>query len=519
MKANMNWAAVLEHHANRRPGHPCIYWNGTTITYGDLFERVKRTAGGLRALGIGRGDVVAHLLYNRPEFLESMFAVNYVGGIFLPLNWRLAGDEIAYIVHHAGAKMVISEPELVPVVEGVRDRLGVDHFVSVGAVEGWRAFEELRVANVPPMEEVDGDDVHRLMYTSGTTARPKGVMITYANLYWKNIAHVVEFGITAADRGLVCGPLYHVGALDLTTTTLLYAGGAVEILRKFDAGAVLEALERGRATNVWLAPAMVNQVVNHPDVTKRDLGSVRFIIDGGEKMPLPLIQRVLECFPSTWFADAYGLTETVSGDTFLDKGKTVEKLGSVGKPCLHMEVAIVDDEDQPVPSGQTGEIVLRGPKVFKGYWKDPEATATACRNGWFHTGDIGFIDRDGFLYISDRKKDMIISGGENIASPEVERVLYEHEAVLEAAVVGCPDERWGEVPGAFVVLKPGYAVTEEDLRRFCQERLAKFKVPRYVFFAEELPRNPSGKVLKRVLRDQVRQQLGTPSEHDGAKRP
>jgi acyl-CoA synthetase (AMP-forming)/AMP-acid ligase II len=339
------------------------------------------------------------------------------------------------------------------------------------------------------------------MYTSGTTARPKGVMITYANLYWKNIGHVVEFGITGADRGLACGPLYHVGALDLTSTTVLYAGGTLEIHRKFDPEQVLEAFERRRISNVWLAPAMVNQILLQPALEKRDLSSVRLIIDGGEKMPLPLIERLLRAFPNAWFADAYGLTETVSGDTFLDKRTTLSKIGSVGKPCLHVDVAIWDETDRPVAAGTLGEIVLRGPKVFKGYWRDPAATATAFRAGWFHTGDVGYLDGDGFLYIVDRKKDMIISGGENIASPEVERVLYEHPAVLEAAVVGRRDPRWGEVPVAFVVRRPGAEVAEADLREFCLARLAKFKVPRAVEFIDALPRNPSGKVLKRVLRE------------------
>ncbi|HSF02845.1 MAG TPA: AMP-binding protein, partial [Solirubrobacterales bacterium] len=370
----------------------------------------------------------------------------------------------------------------------------------------------------PPLEDVGGDELHRLMYTSGTTARPKGVMISHANLYWKNVAHLVEFGLTGQDRGLACGPLYHVGALDLTTTTLLYAGGTVEIERKFDAGRVLEALEQHAITAVWLAPAMVNQLLAHPTLPARDLSGVRLIIDGGEKMPLPLIERVLTAFPRAWFADAYGLTETVSGDTFLDKRASLPRIGSVGKPCLHVDVAVWGEDDRPAPTGTPGEIVLRGPKVFTGYWKDPEATATAFRGGWFHTGDIGYLDGEGFLYIVDRKKDMIISGGENIASPEVERVLYQHPAVLEAAVVGRPDPRWGEVPVAIVVLRPGCPAGVEELQAFCRERLARFKVPREVRFADVLPRNPSGKVLKRVLRERLAEGGGSGDAHPDAGR-
>jgi acyl-CoA synthetase (AMP-forming)/AMP-acid ligase II len=505
-----NLAGVLAHHADRFPDRACLIWNGDAITYADLDRRAARTAAGLARLGVGRGDVVGILLYNCPEFLETMFAVARLGAVFMPMNWRLAGEEVGYIAGHAGARLVVSEPELAPLATAARGHLSGVPLVGVGgALSGWTPFEALREAGeAPPLADVAADDVHRLMYTSGTTARPKGVMITYGNLYWKNIAHVVEFGITGADRGLACGPLYHVGALDLTTTTVLYAGGGVEIHRKFEAEHALDAFARAGISNVWLAPSMVNQILAHPSLAARDLSGVRLIIDGGEKMPLPLIERLLRAFPNAWFADAYGLTETVSGDTFLDKRTTVRKLGSVGKPCLHLEVAIWDDADRPAPAGALGEIVLRGPKVFKGYWRDPEATAAAFRGGWFHTGDVGYLDAEGFLYIVDRKKDMIVSGGENIASPEVERVLYEHPAVLEAAVVGRPDPRWGEVPVAFVVCRAGATATEDELREFCLARLARFKAPRAVRFIDGLPRNPSGKVLKRVLRDQATREKG-----------
>ena len=346
----------------------------------------------------------------------------------------------------------------------------------------------------------DADDVHRLMYTSGTTGRPKGVMLTHANLAWKNLAHLVEFGFTSDDLGLACGPLYHVGALDLTTTSLIAAGATIVVHRAFDAAAVVDELERSRVTTVWLAPAMVNAIMALPDVEGRDLSSVRVIINGGEKMPVPLIERIQRVFPAAWFADAYGLTETVSGDTFLDRDHIVTKLGSVGRPSLHLELEVWDEKGRAVPAGQRGEIVLRGPKVFKGYWRDPEATAQAFAGGWFHTGDVGIRDEDGYLFIVDRLKDMIVSGGENIAGSEVERVLYEHEAVLEVAVVGRPDDRWGEVPVAFVVLRPGHQASRDELIAHCDGQLARFKVPKDVTFLDALPRNPSGKVLKRDLR-------------------
>jgi acyl-CoA synthetase (AMP-forming)/AMP-acid ligase II len=310
--------------------------------------------------------------------------------------------------------------------------------------------------------------------------------------------------LRAADVGLACGPLYHVGALDLPGTGTLHAGGALLILPKFEARATLRAIQVERPTNLWLAPSMVNALLNEPSLGQFDLSSIRFIIDGGERMPIPLIHRLQTAFPRAWFADAYGLSETVSGDTFLDKARVLDKIGSVGKPVVHLELRVVDDHGHDAGPDLPGEIVLRGPKVFRGYWRNPEATRAAIDvDGWFHTGDIGRLDAEGYLYVIDRKKDIIISGGENVSSLEVERVLYEHPAVQECAVVGRPDPKWGEVPVAFVVLRPGQAATPDELTTACAGKLGRFKMPRAVYFTDELPRNPSGKVLKRVLRDRL----------------
>jgi acyl-CoA synthetase (AMP-forming)/AMP-acid ligase II len=506
MQADMNWFAVLAHHATRTPDQPLARAGATTVTYGEMAERAAASAGGLHARGVGNGDVVALLSYNCIEFLETIFAANYLGAIAMPINWRLAAPEVRYILEHSEARALVCDEAMVALANDAttgNEAALVRACIGTDAPVGWTPFADLRTSvDVPPRVATAGDDVHRLMYTSGTTGRPKGVMITHANLAWKNLAHLVEFGITSADLGLACGPLYHVGALDLTTTTLIAAGATVIVHQTFDAATVVDELERSRVTTVWLAPAMVNAIMALPDVEQRDLSSVRLIINGGEKMPIPLIERVQRTFPSAWFADAYGLTETVSGDTFLDRDHLVTKLGSVGRPCLYLELDIWDRDGTSVPPGERGEIVLRGPKVFKGYWHDPDATAAAFASGWFHTGDIGVRDDDGYLFIVDRLKDMIVSGGENIAGSEVERVLYEHEAVLEVAVVGRPDERWGEVPVAYVALRPGAQATRDELIDHCRGQLARFKVPKDVLFVEALPRNPSGKVLKRELRTQ-----------------
>jgi acyl-CoA synthetase (AMP-forming)/AMP-acid ligase II len=502
--ADMNWYAVLAHHAARTPEKAITIFNGETITYGEMATRSAALAGGLRDRGVGRGQVVGVLSYNCPEFLETVFAANYLGAIAMPINWRLAPPEVRYILEHSEARALVCDESMVEVANeattGMEATL-VRACTSQPAPVGWTALADLRATDSSPERvEVSADDIHRLMYTSGTTGRPKGVMITHANLAWKNVAHIIEFGFTSADLGLACGPLYHVGALDLTTTSLIAAGATTIIHRAFEASEVIDELERSRATTVWLAPAMVNAIMALPDIDQRDLSSVRVIINGGEKMPIPLIERIQRAFPSAWFADAYGLTETVSGDTFLDRDSIVTKLGSVGRPCLYLELDIWDKQGTSMPAGERGEIVMRGPKVFKGYWRDPEATAAAFAGGWFHTGDIGVCDDDGYLFIVDRLKDMIVSGGENIAGSEVERVLYEHDSVLEVAVVARPDERWGEVPVAFVVLRPEADATADALLEHCGARLARYKVPKAITFLDALPRNPSGKVLKRELR-------------------
>jgi acyl-CoA synthetase (AMP-forming)/AMP-acid ligase II len=505
--ADVSWVGVLEHHARRTPDKPLAVAGDRVVTYAGMVDWSGRLAAGLAGRGVGRGDVVALLSYNSVEFLATIFAANHLGAIAMPINWRLAAAELRYLLEHSGAKVLVCDAELVALADAAVDgsaiglaRVCVPLDPGDHVADGWEAVDDLAGPQPPSRAEVRAGEVHRLMYTSGTTGRPKGVMLTHANLAWKNYAHVTEFGFTSADVGLACGPLYHVGALDLVTTTMIAVGATTIVHRTFDAAAVVEEIARSRVTTIWMAPAMIRAVLDVPGVESRDLSSVRVIIAGGEKLPIPFVERIQRTFPSAWLADAYGLTETVSGDTFLDRDSTTRKLGSVGRACLYLDLEIWDEHGTPVPAGERGEIVLRGPKVFAGYWRDTEATATAFAGGWFHTGDVGTKDDEGYVYVVDRLKDMIVSGGENIAGSEVERVLYEHEAVAEAAVVGRPDERWGEVPVAFVVVGEGAAVTADELLDHCRRQLAKFKVPKDVTFVDALPRNPSGKVLKRELR-------------------
>jgi fatty-acyl-CoA synthase len=505
-----NTSAALARNADRNPDGVALLGFGTEVTHVQLDARVHALAAGLRERGVGPGDVVGVLLNNRFEHLETIHAVNRLGAVFLLMNFRLAPREWLYLLSHSGARALVVEAELWDGLRGVVGELASPlDVVLVGdaataAADGVTDYEAVVgagagavVADAP----VAPDDLQRLMYTSGTTARPKGVRITYANVLYKSLGQIAELGLSAADRVLAAGPLYHVGGLDLPGISVLHLGGSVVVLPRFQAAAALDAIERHRVTISWLAPTMVNMILQTEGLAERDTSSVRLIILGGEKMPVTLFDRLQEAFPRAWIADAYGLTETVGGDTFLDRAHVVAKRGSVGKPILYAQARVVDDSGTDVAAGELGEIALRGPKVFGGYWRDPEATARAFRDGWFLTGDIGSLDDDGFLYIEDRKGDLIVSGGENIASSEVERVLYEHPAVLEVAVVALADERWGQVPHAFVVTQPGHELSDEELIAHCREHLARFKVPKLVTFVSELPRNPSGKVLKRELRD------------------
>jgi fatty-acyl-CoA synthase len=507
-----NLARSLDRNADRFPDADAVIFRDTRLTHLQLLERVRALAAAFGQAGVKKGDIVALLLSNRPEFLESALAVNRIGAAFLPLNVRLAEPELEYIVRHANAVAIVTEPAFAAPVAAIGERMVSPWtVVTVGEGEGlpgtrYESFLDGHRDAFVPAAEVSETDLHRLMYSSGTTSRPKGVPITYGNFYWKTIAQVAEFGISSADRTAMAGPMYHVGAFDLPGIGTWWVGGSLVILPRFDVPDLLAMVERDKPTNVWLAPAMVNAVLNaiqqSPELGEFDTSGIRFITGGGEKMPVTLIERLLSAFPNARFADAYGLTETVSGDTFNDQAHTLTKIGSVGKPVLNLDLKILGPDDAEVEAGHSGEILLRGPKVVSGYWNNPDATAAAFTpDGWFRTGDIGHLDKDGYLYIDDRKKDMIVSGGENVATSEVERVLYEHDAVLEAAVVGMPDPRWGEVPRAFIVLRPGQDITAEALIAHCRARLAGFKTPKKIEFLDALPRNPSGKVLKRELRE------------------
>jgi acyl-CoA synthetase (AMP-forming)/AMP-acid ligase II len=498
----VNLSAFIAYHARCTPERVAIVYEGERITYRDLHARILHTAGLLAGgeigagRGIGAGDVVAVFMKNSAAFLELAFAASHLGAVFLPVNFRLANDEVRYILENSGARILFYDEELAPVAGGL------PHSVPVNVAAQRDSRHLGRAARLPALQPRSADDLFRLMYTSGTTDRPKGVMHTYDNFYWKCMEHVVALGLSAETRLLVAGPLYHVGAFDLPGVAVLWVGGMLCVHRQFDAAAVLASIEEERLGGAWLAPVMLSQILALPERGRYDVSSLAWVIGGGEKTPESRIREFGGYFTGGRYIDAYGLTESCSGDTFMEAGREIEKIGSTGRPTPHVAVEIRDDEGNSLPAGEDGEICLRGPKITRGYWKDPVKSAAAFFGDWFRTGDVGHLDAEGFLYITDRKKDMIISGGENIASSEVERVLYQLPEVLEAAVIGLPDERWGERPVAIVVPRPGARLDAERLQAHCRAQLAGFKVPRQVVFTDALPRNPSGKILKRRLREE-----------------
>jgi len=490
----INLSSFIAFHAKRTPDRTALKYRGEDISYAVFDERIRKVAGWLAARGIGRGDVVAVLMKNSAAFLELVFAASHIGAVFLPINYRLSADEVGYIVGNSGARLLIADEELATIAAG-----GAPVVLLNDAAQA--SITNLAPdAALAPMQPMHPADLMRLMYTSGTTDRPKGVMLTYENLYWKSADQAIALGLNSDTRLLVVGPLYHVGALDLPGISVLWHGGMLSVHRNFEPEAALEAIDKEKLNAAWFAPVMTTSILTCPSRNAYDVSSLQWAIGGGEKTPEVRIRAFSEFFKNARYIDAYGLTETVGGDTFMEAGREIEKIGSTGRAIAHVEIEIRDDAGKRLAPGENGEICLRGPKVTKGYWKDPQKTAAAFFGDWFRTGDVGYLDKDGFLYLTDRKKDMIISGGENIASSEVERVIYELPQVREVAVIGLPDARWGEKPVAIVVLADGADLAMPDLTDHCRTRLAGFKVPKQLVLRDSLPRNPSGKVLKRILR-------------------
>ncbi len=505
---------ILDRNLRCNPKKEALVDKSYRYTYEQTVDRVNRCSNVLLGLGVKRGDRVAVLAKNCCEYIISDFGIFQIGAVLVPLNWRLTAPEMEFIIKHSDAKTLIFGPEFLEMIMTLKpDLQAVEHFIMIGqgqdALEGIQLFERRLSEASPekPAVETREDDVAIQMYTSGTTGVPKGAMLTHRNNIFGAYQGIIAMQINSEGRSLYVAPLFHVAATNGALTTLL-VGGTLVLLEQFDLKEFLDTIVRQRITHTFLAPTMLRMLVNMPGVEDYDLSSLSTICFGGEPMTYELLTDCIRVFQCD-FLQGFGQTEASPSISLMNQeayrkiAKNPELrylLRSVGKETPGNEIRIVDEDDQDVPINIVGEILVRGDNTMIGYYKMPEETEKTLRGGWLHTGDLGKFDEDGFLYLADRKKDMIISGAENIYTIEIENTLMRLDGVAEAAVIGIPHEKWGEVPKAFIAQKPGSDLTEEKVIKFCTQNLAKFKCPKEVTFMDALPRNAFGKVLKIELR-------------------
>ncbi|MEQ9642592.1 MAG: fatty acid--CoA ligase [Alphaproteobacteria bacterium] len=498
---------IVRHHAAVRPDKVAMRFLGRATTYAELNQRADRLCAALAALGIGTGDRVALLTKNNDRWFELFFATAKLGAVLVPVNFRLAPPEVAYVVNDSRAKLFVVGRDFYDLAEGIRSDLStVASFVAFDGGHGkWPDYAAWRDGAAPadPLTPVAETDVAIQMYTSGTTGHPKGAQLTHVGFIalfriWSEITRFDDQQVLN-----VVMPLFHVAGSEWGKLGLFY-GAEIVIEPEVDPAAILKGIETHKVTKALFVPAVILFLLQHPDCAGTDFSSLDEIYYGASPIPLPLLQQAVARI-GCGFMQLYGLTETSGAITWLPREdhspQGAPRMKSCGKALPTAAIRVVDANGDDVPPGTVGEIICRSVQNMAGYWNLPEANAQAFRTGgWFHSGDAGYLDADGFVYIHDRVKDMIVSGGENVYPAEVESALFGHPAVADVAVIGVPDETWGEAVKAIVVLKPGESAGADELIAYARERIAGYKVPRSIDFASELPRNPSGKILKRELR-------------------
>lgn len=516
---------IVRRNALRFPAKTALRTDTGSISWLELDRRVDRVAHALRARGLVDGDRVAMLLGNCAEMVELYFGIARAGLIAVPLNGRLTNGEMSQLLERAEpALLVAGAPYVEPFGQTLAGAACPKRRWIVGAdLPGAERYERVvEEADAAAMESSGKDDEpFAIFFTSGTTGLPKGAMVSHRNLVANAYNQFVADGSRPEDVNLVATPLYHMGAVFMSVTYMML-GCTQVLLEKFDPQAWLEAVARHEASVSLLVPTMINAVVNHPALGRTDLGSLRCLFYGGGPMPPKVLRRAMQSLPCG-FTQGYGLTETleatflVASDHVLDGDERQQRrLASAGREAVGAEVRIVTSEGRDAAPFEVGEVLVRSESVVSGYWRMPEETRKVLRDGWFHTGDLGYLDDERYLFVVDRIKDMVVTGGVNVYTKEVEAVLFEHPAVLEAAVVGLPDDEWGEVVAAAVVLRPGHTAAPEALIEHCRNALAGFKKPRVVRFLDDLPRNPSGKILKRELRRCLAEQTAGRSAPDAS---
>ncbi len=509
----MNVGQFLTKSACTFPEKPALVHGQKRLSYAQFNMRVNRLANALRRIGIQKGDRVAILQYNYPETLESIFACFKMGCGAVPINFRLHPNECAFIIDHSEAKAVILSPEFNQAVLEIKDRIPlVRHFISLSGADGALLdYEELLSAEADQFKDVHvrPDDLAWLFYTSGTTGMPKGAMLTHRNLVGASMNFYADIcpGFGPDEVVLHAAPLSHGSGIYALPNIGKAATNVILASKSFDPELIFQTIEEYRVTNMFAAPTMIKLMVESPAVDKYDHSSLKALNYGGAPMLVEDLKQAMEKL-GPCLVQLFGQAESPMTITYLPHGdhllegsaNQMNRLSSAGIPRTDVEVRIFDVNDKELPPGETGEIVTRSDLVMKGYWRNPEATKKALKNGWLHTGDMGYLDERGYLFIMDRSKDMIISGGENIYPREIEEVLIRHEAVREVAVIGIPDVKWGEAIKAVVATHPGASVTEKELITFCRHHIASYKKPKSVDFVDALPKNNYGKILKRDLR-------------------
>jgi len=485
--------------ARKSPHALAVLHRDRRFSYLELRERSLRLAAQLRAAGLQRGEAVAYLGPNHPAYLETLFAAGILGAVFVPLNTRLAAGEMEYCLADSGSRILIHTPGFAAIAEEAGATLEELRLISVD-----EAYERaLSDGPADPIDEpVAQTEPCMIMYTSGTTGRPKGAVLSHGNLTWNSLNVVVDTDLTHKEVTLVSAPLFHTAALNMTCLPTLLKGGTVILEEAFDEARTLELIAAHGVTSLFGVPTMYQRLADTPGFDDADLSSVRNLMCGGAPVPEPLIRRYLERGLS--FVQGYGMTEASPGTLLLDSDHALSKAGTAGVPQFFTDVRLVRPDGSLAGIGEPGEVQVEGPNVMLGYWGRPVETRRALADGWLRSGDLAAVDEDGYVRIVDRIKDLIISGGENVSPAQVESVLYQHPAVSECAVIGVPDERWGEVGRAVVVPRDpasAGAALAAELISFAAERLAKYKVPKSVVFTDSLPRTGAGKVLKSALRE------------------